>query len=224
MARRPNSRMATSRAYASVRYWRTCGKSVTGLPYRIRFDGVGDGLVQRVLADAHRGEAQVELAHVHGVQRGVEGGLAGVQHVGLGDRVLVQLELADVRLRVHHVLDQPVALVAAVGGEEHVALRALHVGAAAEHRHHARLVAVADVVLAAGRGEAAVPGRREHHVGGVDVGAVLALGQAEGEDRALVQQPRRALPGGGVLALPDRAEAQDRDLPRVPVARARRRR
>ena len=132
-------------------------------------------------------------------------------------RVVLQPELADEVLRVDDVLDQPVLRVPAVGREEDVAVGALDVGAAAEDGHHAGEVAVADVVLAAGRGEAAVARGREHHVRRVDVRAMLFLGEAEREDRAVVEQLGRAAPGGGVLALPDRAEPEDRDLPRVPV-------
>ena len=37
MQRRLNSFIATSRAYESTKFARTCAKSVTGLPYRMRF-------------------------------------------------------------------------------------------------------------------------------------------------------------------------------------------
>ena len=179
-----------------------------------------DRLVERVLADADRREAQVELADVDGVQRGVERVLAGMQDVLLLHGIVFETELADEVLRVDDVLDQPVLRMPAVGREEDVAVRSFDVGATAEHRHHAGQVSVADVVLAAGRGEAAVVRGREHHVRRVDVRAVLFLGEAEREDRAVVEQIGRAPPGGGVLALPDRAESEDRDLPRVPVRQA----
>ena len=81
-------------------------------------------------------------------------------------------------------------------------------------------VAVADVVLAAARGEAAVAVGRQDHVGRVDVGAVLLLGEAEREDRAVLEQLGGAAACGRVVALPDRAEPEDRDLPRVPVRQA----
>ena len=136
------------------------------------------------------------------------------------DRVVLEPELADVLLRVDDVLDQLVGGVPAVGGEEDVAVRALDVGAAAEDRDHAGDVAVADVVLAAVGGEAAVAVRRQDHVGGVDVGAVLLLGEAEREDRAVLEQLGGAASRGRVVALPDRAEPEDRDLPRVPVGEA----
>src|SRR5438445_232155 len=44
----------------------------------------------------------------------------------------------------------------AIGREEDVAVRSIYVGTAAEDRYHARQVPVADIVLAAARGEAAV--------------------------------------------------------------------
>ncbi len=180
--------------------------------------GVRDGLVHRVLADADGGRAEVELADVDGVERGVEGGPSGVQDVLGAHRVLLEAELADVHLRVHHVLDQVVRLVPAVCGEEDVPLGALDVRAAPEHRHQAGHVAVADVVLGASGGEAALAVRGEHHVGGVDVRAVAALGEPEGHHVALGQQPCGACPKGLVLALPDRPETEDGDLPGVPVA------
>ena len=111
--------------------------------------------------------------------------------------------------------------MAAVGGEEDVAVGALDVGAAAEDGDEAGDVAVADVVLGAGGPEAAVAVRAQQHVGGVDVGAVGLLGQAEREHLALRRAARAAWrAGGGVVALPDRAEAEDGDLPGVPVVEA----
>ena len=179
--------------------------------------GVGDRLVEGVLADADRREAEVELADVDRVEGRVERLGAGVHEVGFGDRVVVQAKLADEHLPGHHVLDQLVVVVVAVGGEEDVAVGALHVGAPAEHRDDAGLVAVADVVLAAVGREAALAVGLQDHVGGVDVGAVLLLREAEGEDRALVEQLRGAPADRGVGALPHRAEPEDRHLPRVPV-------
>ena len=105
----------------------------------------------------------------------------------------------------------------AVRGEEDVRVRPFHVGAPAEDRDHPGQVAVADVVLAAGRGEAAVAVGREDHVGRVDVGAVVLLGEAEGEDRAFLEELGGTLAGRVVVGLPDRPEPEDRDLPRVPV-------
>jgi len=59
---------------------------------------VGDRLIERVLADPDRREAEVELADVDGVERGVEGGRAGVQDVLGADWVVLELEVGDVRL------------------------------------------------------------------------------------------------------------------------------
>ena len=104
-----------------------------------------------------------------------------------------------------------------VGREEDVLAR---VGQLAEGRDHRRLVAVADVVLVAVGEVAAVGLRRQLHVGRVEVGAVLALGQPEPEDRALFEQLRRALLRLLVGAHPDRPQPEDRDLPDVPVVQA----
>ncbi|GAA3030492.1 hypothetical protein GCM10020000_04010 [Streptomyces olivoverticillatus] len=179
-----------------------------------------DGLVHRVLADADRAGAEVELADVDGVQGGVERGAAGVQDVVGRDRVVLEAELADVLRGVDDVLDEVVRLVAAVGGEEDVAVGALDIGAAAEDGDEPGGVAVAYVVLGAAGQEAAVAVGLQQHVGGVDVGAVGLLGQAEGEHLALREELRGAGAGGGVVALPDRTEAEDGDLPRVPVVEA----
>ena len=57
--------------------------------------GVVDGLVERVGADADGCPAQVVLADVDGVQRGVEGAHAAVQQVGLGDREAAAVDGVD---------------------------------------------------------------------------------------------------------------------------------
>ena len=49
---------------------------------------------------------------------------------------------------------------------------------------------------------------------------MLLLGEAEREDRAVLEQLGGAAARGGVVALPDRAEPENRDLPRVPVRQA----
>ena len=46
---------------------------------------------------------------------------------------------------------------------------------------------------------------------------MLPFGEAEGEDRAGIQQGRSALLCRGVVALPDRPQAENGDLPDVPV-------
>ena len=82
--------------------------------------GVGDGLVEGVGTHADRAPAQVVLADVDRVERGVEGAHPAVQQVGLGDRVLVQRVIRHVVLRIHHVLLAVVPIVLGVGGEEDV--------------------------------------------------------------------------------------------------------
>ncbi len=77
----------------------------------------------------------------------------------------------------------------AVRGEEHVPVGSLYIGAAAE----------------------------DQQVGGVDVGAVFLLRQAESADSTVGEQLRHPGPDGRILALPDRTQAQDGDLPGVPV-------
>ena len=182
--------------------------------------GMGDRLVHGMLAHADGGEPDVELADVHRVQRGIEGRLPGVQHILRPHWVVLQTELGHEHLGLDDVLDQPVVLVLAVRREEHVPVRTGHVRPSAEHRDHAGHIAVPDVVLLAGGPETARSIRGQHHVGGVDVGPVLALRQPEREHRTVLEPLRRAAAGCGVLALPDRPQTQDGDLPGVPVVQA----
>nr|WP_230689155.1 hypothetical protein [Micromonospora sp. WMMC415] len=84
-------------------------------------------------------------------------GWSGVQHVLGAHRIVLEPELADVRLRVDHVADQPVRGAPAVGGEEDVPLGAFDVDAAAEDGDQPGDVAIADVGLAAVDPEAALP-------------------------------------------------------------------
>ena len=92
-------------------------------PVQVAIGRVGDRLVHGVGAHADRTPAQVVFADVDGVQGGVERVRAAVQQVGLGDRVVLQRVIGDVVLRIHHVLDQVVAVVLGVGGKEHVSRR-----------------------------------------------------------------------------------------------------
>jgi len=136
----------------------------------------------------------------------VESVRAAVQQIRLGDRVVVQRVIGDVVLRVHHVLDQLVAVVLRVGGEEDVLVSLVDL---AERGDHARDVRVADVVLLAVR-RPPVPKivcGRQDHVGLVDVGAVGPLGQAKREHLALFQLGGRLALGVLVVAHPDRAQA-----------------
>ena len=181
---------------------------------------VGDRLVQGVSRQADAAEAQVELADVDGVECGAEGVGADVQDVVLADRVLVEFELGDVHLRRHDVLDHRVVGVLAVGEEEDVLVQSVAALDPAEHRHDAGAVAIADVVLAARCLVSAAFDGSEHQVGGVDVGPVGLLGQAEGRDGPTVEQVGGALARVGVGALPHRPEPEHGHLPRVPVVQA----
>ena len=126
---------------------------------------------------------------------------------------------------MHDVADQFVVLVPAVGHEPDVAVGAVDVGAPGEHRHHARHVAVADVILLPRRPKddtliVIVACRGQQHVGVVDVGAVLTLGKPECHHAARFELGGGAFLGLDVVALPDRPEAQDGDLLGVPVGQA----
>src|SRR6185369_7510240 len=99
-----------------------------------------------------RPPAEVVLADVDGVERGVPGIAAAVQDVGGRDRIVLQFELGDVVLARADVLDQVVIRMARVGGKEDVLVAAtVTTRYPAERRHDGRLVAVADVVLASVR-------------------------------------------------------------------------
>jgi hypothetical protein len=117
---------------------------------------------------------------------------------------------------VYDVVDKLVIHMAAVGDKPHVTIRAVDVGATREHRHHARNVAVADVVLLPRRakdrpfqavGAFIVACRRQQHVGVVDVCAMLALGERECHHAARLELLGRALLGLDVVALPNRPKA-----------------
>ena len=179
--------------------------------------GVMQGFVEGVGADSDRRPAEVVLADVHGVERRVPGLLALREDLGLGDRRVVQREVRDVGLAVHHVLDALELLVLGVDREEDVVLSACDL---AEGRDECRPVGVADVVLLAPRPVAAVGLGHQLHLGRVDVGAVGALGEPEREDPAVLEQARRALLDRLVAAHPDRSEPEHRDLPGVPVGEA----
>ncbi len=188
-----------------------------GFPEKDAVRGVVDGLVEGVGADPDGGPAQVELAHVDRVERGIPGLLPLLEDLLFLDRVVVQVVLGHVLLARHDVSHQLELFVVRIDGEEDVLART---GDLAEGGDDDGLVGVADVVLVAlGQVGAAALGL-EHHVGRIDVGAVLPLGEAEGEDPAVLQVLGGLLLYLLVLAHPDGAEAQDRDLPGVPVGQA----
>ena len=131
--------------------------------------------------------------------------------------IVVQGVFRHVVLVVDDVFHALVFRVLGVDREEDVFAA---VGDLAEGGHHGRLVAVADVVLVAVGAVGAVRLRVEHHVAGVDVGAVLLLGKAEGEDGALFQELGRLVLGLVVGAQEDGAQAQGAHLEGVPVGEA----
>ena len=155
--------------------------------------GVVDRLVEGVGADADRGPAEVELADVDGVERGVPGFAPTRQDVRVGYGVVAQGEMTDVVLRVADVLDAVVALVAGIDDEEDVVVRPRpFLGDLAEDRDQRGVVGVADVVLLAPGEVAAVGLRVERHLARVEIGAVLLLREAEGEDAALLRGTGRS--------------------------------
>src|SRR6185295_8540310 len=103
------------------------------------------------------------------------------------------------------------------GEEDVVALSGSAAAELSERRHDRGLIAVADVVLASVRHIAALADRCERHLGRVDVGAVPALREAEGEDAARLEQACGAPLQLLVVTHPDGAEAEDAHLPGVPV-------
>ena len=87
----------------------------------------------------------------------------------------------------------------------------------AEGGYERGLVAIADIVLfAPGEIAAALLGN-QLHIGRVDIGAVCPLGEAKREDPALLEESSGPLLDLFVLTHPDRAQAQHRDLPGVPI-------
>ncbi len=176
-----------------------------------------DGLIKRVGTDADGGPAQVVLADVDRVERRVPGFPTFLQDVALRDGIIVEGEIGHVGLVVDDILLQFELLVLKVGHEEDVVPR---IGHLPESGDHLGLVAVSDVVfLAVGQ---IGPIRLGSQTGlvGVDVGTVLPFRQSEGKDRSLAQQSRSLLPGLGILGHPDGTEAENGDLPGVPVGQA----
>ena len=91
--------------------------------------------------------------------------------------------------------------------------------AAAQVIVYAGAVMVLYVFVVAYIGGADEPLRPES--GGVAMfGPVFALGQPEREHRTVVEPLRRPAAGPGVVALPDRRQAEDGDLPGIPVVQA----
>ncbi|TMA35623.1 MAG: hypothetical protein E6J79_14715 [Deltaproteobacteria bacterium] len=129
----------------------------------------------------------------------------------------MQGELGHEILAVDDVLHALVLLVRRIDDEEDVFTGPRELS---ERRHHRCLVGVSDVVLAAARAVRPFAGRRQRHLGGVHVGPVLLLGEAEGEDAAVPELLCGAALQGLVAAHPDGAEAEHGDLPGVPVLEA----
>ena len=146
-------------------------------------------------------------------------GLPTCRMSACGHRVAVQVERGHEHLPGDDVLDQLVAIVTGVDEEEDVlaGMLGVVVGEAPVDTQPPGGVAVADVPLAAGGGEPAAGVAGQDHVRGVDVGAVLALGETEAEDVAVLEQSGDLLAGGVVAAEPHRAQAEHRHLPGVPV-------
>ena len=177
---------------------------------------MGDGLVEAVLGHADGGRADVELADVHGVERRIPCARAPGEQVVRADGIVVQGKVGHVLLVGNDVLLQLVSLVPVVGHEEGVVVGA--VLDLAQGGDHLGFVAVADVVLLAVRHPGAVRPGCEGGLGCVDVGAVRPLGEAEGEDRPLLEKLGGPAFRRFVCAHPDRPQPQDAHLEAVPVA------
>ena len=122
---------------------------------------MGNGLVECVRADTDRGPAEVVLADVHRVERGVPSFAVAVQNISFAYRVVAQLKLGHVVLARNHVLHEVVVRVLGIRGKEDVFIALFH---PAEGRHDGSFVSISDVVLATVR-EPTVAILREHHVG-----------------------------------------------------------
>jgi len=165
-------------------------------------------------ADADRCPAEIELADVDGVEGRVPGVGARGEHLLLGDRIGAQGELGDVHLGLDDVLHALVVRVVRSDREEDVLAGVRVLSEDAEQRG---LVAVADVVLATVRLVGAIGHLCEHHLARVEVGAMGLLRQAEAEDATVEQVLCGALLDLRSIGHPQRSEAEDADLPGVPV-------
>ena len=162
-------------------------------------------------------ETQVEFSDVHGVECGTECCLAGMQDILCRNGIVDERELRYVHLRRNDVLHHGECRMVRVGVEEDVLISALHSVDTTEDRDRVGAVAISDVVLrTAGQVPAAAVGRQDH-VGGVDVRAMLFLGQSECRNASGSQSGSCSRPCRLVVALPHRPETEDGHLPRVPV-------
>ena len=179
---------------------------------------VVDGLVEGVGADADGRPAEVVLADVDRVEGGVPGVPARGQDVGLGDRVVAQGVLGDIGLAVDDVL-RPARSCGGDSRPQRTRSR-LYPAILPKVETIGGLVAVADVVLLAVGQIGAVGLWGQRHLGRVDVGPVVPLRKAEGKDGPVLEQRGGPLLEGFVGAHPDGAEAENGDLPGVPVVKA----
>ena len=70
-----------------------------------------NGLVKRMRTHANRCPAQVEFTHVDRVQRSIPSVISTGQNLLIGDLIIFQPVLGNIRLAVDHVFDQVVILV-----------------------------------------------------------------------------------------------------------------
>ncbi len=176
--------------------------------------GVADGFIKSVRADADGGPAQVVFADVDRVEARIPGLRAALQDFIGANGVIAQQELADVVLAGSDVFEQLVVFAAIIGHEEDIVAA---IGHFAKSRDHRGQVGVADVIFLAVGPVAAIRLGRETHLSRVDVRPVRALREPKGEHGPLLEQLRGPALEAFVLAHPDRPQAQDGDLPGVPV-------
>ncbi len=99
--------------------------------------------------------------------------------------------------------------------EEHILACPLDLAEGGDER---RAVAVTDVVLVTSGDVGAVGLRDQGHLGRIDVSAMGAFGESEAKHASFLEQLGGAVLGLLVVPHPDRPQAEDGDLPRVPVA------
>ncbi len=168
-------------------------------------------------ADSDRSPAQVVFAHIHRVESRVPGSLPPGEDLGFEDRIVLQRILGDVVLAGGHILEQMIARIAVICGEEDIFARPSDLAKGRDQRSQ---ICVADVVLLAVRQVGAVGLRGEAHSGGVNICPVRPLRKPEGEDVAVMQQVCGAALERFVPAHPDRTQSEDGHLPGVPVGQA----
>jgi len=108
---------------------------------------VRDGFIEAVLGNTEGGRADVELADVDGVERGIPRMGPTRENIVVSDGVIMQIEIGYIFLMGDDVLFQFKCLVEVIGDKEGIVICAIFY--LAQSRNHQSFITVADVVFLA---------------------------------------------------------------------------